>query len=358
MSAEVQLFCTHGSIDSIRFKGTASGIKTGNSTIEGSGKEMIGINDLASKSWAPNTKLVTYIACETGGQNDIASSNSLVYQTVSEGGVNVCVGFKRIIYYSSAVEWSRNYNMHLADGYGVGDSVDYANSFNYSNNSVHSTYLVYNSSLTTPNMKIGRFANSNYSEMQDLKKSYLDVELDKRDLLTSNTINTKYDIKNDEDIYNILENLDKDFNRTNYEILRETSEIHDVKTDNIEKKEYINVRFKVGDFYTNAGYNIKAEDNKIVSIYDNNINKEKQKSAILKEEEFFINKNEILQKTINTTEKDINLEQKVNAQELLETKYFYDIENDKKYIEYIVTSETSDFFGGSDLMADVIKYEI
>lgn len=100
MLSEVQIYCTHGSIDSIRFNGiSSSGIKTGNSTTEGSGKEMIGVDDVGYNCWLSNTKLVSYMCCNTAGTDGNVSNNSLAYQTVSSGGANAAVGFKKIISY-------------------------------------------------------------------------------------------------------------------------------------------------------------------------------------------------------------------------------------------------------------------
>lgn len=275
--------------------------------------QLFSTNDQANSYWSTNTKLVTYIACNTGGENGIADNNSLVHQTVAVGSVDVCVGFKKIISFSQGgEEWARNYNMYLASGYGVEDAMNYANSINYGNNNVHSTYLVYNSATTTPNMKIGKYANT-FSDIDSIEKDYLEEKID-------------------------------GFNRENYVVSKETSEIYDINTNNVEKTEHIDVRFKINDFYTNAGYNIKVKNNRIEAIYDNNIDIDKQKNALMKKEEFLV----------DNIEEVLNKKREVNN----DIKYFYDIENDKKYLEILVKEEISDSFGGTDIAVDTLRYEI
>lgn len=344
--AEVQLFCTHGNIDNIEFLGTAQGIKTGESKVNDydPSRKKFGIEDMVYQYWTQGTKLVTYMTCNGGGTNGIASNNSIVYHSVDVGGVDVCVGFKKEISYSDgAVGWSRNYNMHLADGYGVADSMDYANSFSYNDNRVHSTYLVYNSSVTTQNMKIGRYAEtSNYTENDSIKMDYIQKQMDKRNILKESK-NIECNTNNDKEIYNLISLCTENtINENNYKISRNTSTISDANTGKTEETEYIDVRLYIGDFYTNAAYNVVAKKGKVIAIYDNNIDIKKQNEELKKIEEYKIT--EEMRNNIN--EKDETI------------KYFYDIENDKKYYEVTYRDEIIGEDGMTSIAVDTKKYEI
>lgn len=99
------------------------------------------------------------------------------------------------------------------------------------------------------------------------------------------------DLKN---IFNEIIKIDSNFNYENYEIVKSKGITTVNVVNNIESEcaKYIDLYFKIGDFYTNAGYTIKLKDNMI------NQYKEKYK--------------------------DFNI--KINNQT---HKYYYDIENEK-----------------------------
>lgn len=339
--SEVQLYATHGATDIIFFKGEASAIKTGNSIDLNNGHIQIGILDTAKKYWAPNTKLITYIACNTGGTNGFADNNLITHYSVAIGGVDICVGFKKEIFYDSAEAWSRNYNMYLASGYGVLDAVDYANSISYNNNNVHSTYLVYNGDKTTPNMKIGKYANFNSMiERQSISADYLHRSLENRNIIEekiklNNTISNDYS-----DIYNVIKKKNKEFNIDEYNITREVTEIEDVATNKRQKIEYIDLQKKIGDYYTTSGYVAKIIDNEIVAIYENNLSN--QKNFLNLEKDFKVNYTEvenIVNEKISKIKEKTSEDEKIDLDEECPYRLYYDIENNKKYIELNYKSE-------------------
>ena len=104
----------------------------------------------------------------------------------------------------------------------------------------------------------------------------------------------------------------------------------------------------------------KIEDNKIIAIYDNNIDIEKQKVALENKEMFQMElskttlsnlKNSAVTKTLNAYEnKNIIIEEPF-------IRYYYDIENSKKYVEISVTSQISDDVGTAKAV-DTVRYEI
>lgn len=133
--AEVQLFCTHGSPELILFSKNTTGIKTGSSS-NIAGNDVIGISDLAADCWNnADTKLVSYMGCNTGGEDGNTSTDSLVYQTC-DGGAYTSIGFTKTVTYGSMYEWSKNFNMYLASGYGVYSAAIAANEVEYINNDI------------------------------------------------------------------------------------------------------------------------------------------------------------------------------------------------------------------------------
>lgn len=356
LMAEVQFFATHGSLDSIRFV-SPTGIVTGES-IKSGGKELIGVSDVGAQCWANNTKLVTYMACNTGGLYGIANNTSLVHNTVALGGVDVSLGFKKEISYSlGAYDWARRYNTALACGYGVQSAADYADSFTYEDNRVKSWYLVYNSETSSPDIKIGTYATS---ELISIEESYQELKLDRKNIL-ENQISLMTSFTDEKTtMTNVLKNIDNNFNADNYEITKEVANIEDCKNGTTKTIEYIDAILKIGDFYTKAGYTMKIEDNKIIAIYDNNIDIEKQKVALENKEMFQMElskttlsnlKNSAVTKTLNAYEnKNIIIEEPF-------IRYYYDIENNKKYVEISVTSQISDDVGTAKAV-DTVRYEI
>lgn len=139
------------------------------------------------------------------------------------------------------------------------------------------------------------------------------------------------DLKN---IFNEIIKIDSNFNYENYEIVKSKGITTVNVVNNIESEcaKYIDLYFKIGDFYTNAGYTIKLKDGIVEAIYDNNININKQQQ-LLKSRIYFNCKlednmiNKYKEKSIFDLKekyKDSNI--KINNQT---HKYYYDIENEK-----------------------------
>lgn len=349
------MFATHGTLQDITFKGVeSSGIKTGTTYTMTNGKEMVGIDDVAKLAWGPNTKLITYVSCNSGGEYGIWSNQSITHYSVAIGGANVAVGFNKIIYLDSAEQWSRNYNMWLASGYGISDAVDYANSINYDNNNVHSTLLVYDG-IVDPNMKIGKYATDTTAFIEDdsIESSYLINNYRSRNLIDTN-IDIK-EIKNlKNSIVSLISNYDEDFVDGDYEIFENETCIINALNGDEEKTKYITAVLKIGDFYTDSAYVLKVKDSNIEAIYDNTLEKELVESAI--------NSNNLRTTSINNTEEIINVcknsyvessDENISIKEN-DVKYYYDIINNKKYIEVPIESTINN----SSKMVNYIKYEI
>ena len=337
------MYSTHGSLDSIFFN-TNTGLKTGNDLLLGQ-TDYIGLNTI-SNGLQENTILVSYIACNTAGTDGIASNSSLTYNTVTNGA-NIALGFKKEISYSRAAEpWAERYNERLAQGYGVEDAAEYASQFMYLDSSIYSWHLVYNSSVASTNMKIG-----NYYSANDLggTANYT------RNLIKNEEQLSK--ISTQKDIVNQLKNIDETFNEDNYEITSEISTIYDINGYDSREIEYVVARLKIGNFNTNAGYVARIENNTITAIYDNNINLTLQEDALKNKSQFnmTVDKNTLNnlknKAIIIGEERYTNTKISVKEEEI---EYFYDIEENKKYIVVPIISTGYD----EEKLIDLIMYQI
>ena len=317
--ADVQFFSTHGGLNNIEFSQTGIIVgDTGNYNINGTTKQMIGTNAV---HWDADTILVTYSSCRSAGENDQSNANSITAQT-AQRGADVAVGFRDDINSGSSTNWNERYNERLAAGYGVYDSVEYANSFIYLFPNVKKVQIWHHGDS---NIKIGKYRSNS-------------IVNDDRNLLK----NTKSILDNDAAL-DIIKESNPEFDINNYERIETNgigvSEVgHD--NNNLMTK-YVDLQLKVGEFYTNAGYTIVSEGNTITAIYDNNVDIEKQ-NAILNSRE-----SNILQLTeneINILKDEAIAKIKTNDEiELLEEnityKYYLDIETNKRYIIFSIPNK-------------------
>ncbi len=350
---KVQLFCTHGSVDSISYK-SYTGITTLETHMEGS-YEMIGVPDVARSMWKNNTALVTYIACNTAGENGEYSYDSLACKTVSDGGVRLSLGFTTEVPYGVSEKWSERYHSKLKQGAGVWDSMDYANSDPYfaiwavmDKRDIRKCCL-FKDEFTDENLVINKYINSELNSISDTYS--IDLRKDE------NILKSKIAIKENADdaIAEYLSKYDSNFNIKDYEIGR--SSCCTVSIDKEEKQiDYIYLGFKLGDFYTNKGYVAKVENGNVIAIYDNMKDSIKNNDILLDREKFYVSNNSInLMKMKENILSQSKLEN-VSIEE--DVKYYYDIENDKKYVIIPVRSEVDDGNGGKDLLVDTVTYEI
>lgn len=144
---------------------------------------------------------------------------------------------------------------------------------------MYSSHLFYNSNVTTSNMKIGNYANSNGTN------NLIEAVIDDRNVYKDFTSDLKYDLNKDEDIFYIMKNVNSDFEKDNYIIERQQFGITDINTDETQMIDYIIIRLKIGEFYTNTGYVIQAENGKVVKIIDNNIGYSRLKQLLEKKEQ-------------------------------------------------------------------------
>ena len=322
VARDVVFFATHGSLTSISFEN--SGIRVGSNSGNYVGTDTV--------DWATSdTLLVTYATCNSAGTNGNYSSNSIATATANRGA-DVVVGFRDTINDGSARNWSKRYNDKLGEGSGVYDAISYANSFVYLFPSVKQVHICHHGDN---NIKIGRYRN-------------ILVDNDERNILNEpiQIGNTRSNTA----IIDIMKEVIPNFKEENYEI-QESGYILSQNIDNNESStghRYIDFQLKIGDFYTESGYTLKIKDNIIEAIYDNNINSEIQNEALTNENNFKVNdENELL---LNVD--SINSE--IIESEKIESKYFYDIEEEKKYVVFSIPESKEN----GDKSFKLVKYEI
>ncbi len=346
LAAEVQFFSSHGNVDNITF--ARSGIRVGNEATYGN-LEYIGTNNV--NLWENNTILVTYAGCYTAG-NLAFDSNSITYVTALEGA-EITYGFKNEIFPDSLENWARRYNNKLADGYGVQEAAEYANSFIYVHDTVKEGHIVHHGNT---NVKIGNYHNT--------KSSLLNNITNNTERINTLSISNKNLDSSNENIVAVLKDSNKKFNVEDYEISRRTMGSTNVNTGETDEIEYIDVKLKVGDFVTNAGYTIKAVDGKIEKVFDNNINIEVQDSALKNKNEFKVANfakaediSELKNKAIDEVKNTYLNTDTIVEDEVSDVTYYFDIETGKKYVMISVRSENHKD-GSVGYAYDTVKYEL
>lgn len=346
IASEIQLYSTHGSIDSITYTS-----KTGIADKEkvSGGAEYIGLSNLYN-GWKSNAKLIIYMACNTGGEDGIASNNSLCYLSTVAGGAPACMGLKKEVSYSRGVKpWSDKFHDALSKGYGVKSALESANNGIYSDNNIKSWHYVYDSSETDVDFKIGRY------NTQDLNMIDLSVVDEKNNIIKNKELNNC----NQETITNEIKSYDQDFDINNYmveENVGTITEINNRKIVNEVECKTISYVLKVGDFRTNAGYVVNIIDGQLEGIYDRNIDVIKQKEMIEDIDNYRVklplkNKDSYIEKSKKQINIGYNIDNATSSEE--NVTYYCDINTGKKYMQVDVKSQIDD-----DIAVDTIEYEI
>ena len=357
--ATVQFYYGHGGLNFIVLSPEA-GIIKGRSiisdvTIDGKKNQYEDVQFIGTNTvnWNADINLVSYLSCESAGENSVANADSISGMTCANGAT-VVVGYSSKVHLVSLENWTDRYNEKLGEGYGVLDAVNYANSFNYLFNDVKNIIVWHHGD---PNMKIGKYSSSSKNSI-DFKDN--NPERDDRLVYNFDTMNnTKISSKSD--IESKLSEIYENFDSDNYIIEKNTSYCYDINTNlPTEENVYYNYKLKIGDYITDAGYTVKTTNGVISEIYDNNIDLEKQEQLLKKSYQFNAN---LDNKSLSTYK--ANLNKKVtfkydNTVEVIgnESIFYYDIENDKKYVVASCESEIKIDEQGSGKSIDSIMYEI
>ena len=339
--ADVQCFLCHGNQDCVVT--AISGIVAGSDRMYGN-KDCIGTD---SVHWDADTILVIYGSCQGAGDNGVINKNSVGYKTAVRGA-QVVMAWRSSVNIPNLEKWTKYYNNRLADGYSVIQAMDYANSFSYTDSRVPQNSTIIHHGDT--GIKIGKYRN--ITENQIRPEDNLLLKAKTRTVISSNDVNA---------IYNVIKETYPDFDENNYIITRGNSQSINVTNEQVSETEYINLMLKVGEFETESRFTVRAEDGIVEAIYDNTIDfkKEamltKQKAPMMAnctETELQELKDEAIQKILSAYNNNVS----INTDDVT-YKYFYDIETEKKYVEFSIKS-TMGTQNEEVEACDIVKFEI
>lgn len=360
--ATVQYFNGHGNVN-FALLGTSTGIRNGgdatfNVTTDNGKKVFSNVQFIGTDTvhWDADTDLVSYFCCNTAGENNTVASDSLAKSTCYRGAT-VVFGYTSEVHSISLGSWSDRYNEKLGQGYGVNDALQYANSFNYLFNDVKNGMLWHHGNS---NMKIGKYNPSTKSISEQNNMLDEDTLINDRLVYSSDEINTMK-VSSKSDIESKLSEIYEKFDSNHYVVEKNTSYCYDINTNlPTEENVYYDYKLKIGDYITNAGYTVKLKNGAISEIYDNNIDLDKQEELLEKSYDFNTNINE---ESLSKFKIDSNKKVVARYDNKIEVvgnegTFYYDIENDKKYIVISCESETKIDGEKEGISIDSIMYEI
>ena len=360
--ATVQYFNGHGNVDLLLLGNTGiinGADRTMNVTTDNGKKTFENVQFIGTNTvhWDADTDLVSYLACNTAGVNNSVASDSLARSTCYRGAT-VVFGYTSEVHTVSLGSWSDRYNEKLGQGYGVNDALLYANSFNYLFNDVKNGTLWHHGNA---NLKIGKYNPATKNSLSETNNTLNKDDLtNDRLVYSSNGINTSK-VYSSSNVESKLSEIYKNFDRNNYIVEKNTSYCYDINTNlPTEENVYYDYKLKIGDYITNAGYTVKLKNGVISEIYDNNIDLDKQEELLEKSYNFNAN---ISKENISMYKSDLN--KRVTAKynnkiEVIgnESIFYYDIENNKKYVVISCESEIEIDGEKGGKSIDSVMYEI
>lgn len=266
-------------------------------------------------NWS-NVKLAIFLACQTGAMD----AECLAYDIFQKSGwKTVSMGWRQDITANSADKWSRNFNAKLKTGATVEVALNYANSQNYTNNSVKDI-----SFYGDPQRTFGTRRSAIYS----------DNEINEDNITYITSKNFYYDGTEDttKNLINAIKSINNEFEVDDYEMKKYILS---------EEQQYYTIDFmyKKNNFYTNSGYTLVVKDNFVKQIADNTIRKEENDITFMNKEieinEEIINEAKDLAKIeiLNKNENAV-LREKSDIEVREQTTTLYeDLNSNKKYIQ-------------------------
>lgn len=379
--ATVQFFAGHGNVDYIHF--TTSGIYNGddwNGVSASAGKANFTIDFIGTNSvhWDADTILVTYSSCNGGGTDGNVADDSVARSTCAKGS-DVVVAFTDSVNVHYMDDWTDRYNEKLGAGSGVYDAVQYANSFTYLLGGEKNNVIW---SHGNNNIKIGKYGNSSKNAI-GYEEQVLSLRNPKDNLRNNIVLNTNINcnkLKTEEDISNrtVFKNINSNiaateknietklkeiynnFDINNYQVDTYTTTVMNVNDNSVMNElKYYDYKLKIGDYLTDAAYTVVVENNQIKEIYDNNIDIEKQEK-LLKSDQFTADINDYnIEMYDKKTEEMIKQKYDTNLKTIdKDYTFYYDIENDKKYVIVSHTTEEDINVLESGIAIDSCNFEI
>lgn len=276
------------------------------------GAKWVGI---ANMNWN-TTKLVVYAGCYTAKAGE---DNHITVETFRRGAKSA-LGWHQDVGTISLRQWTNNFNEKIAQGSSFSAAFNYANSQDYNDNNVKDLGIYGDWNMTYRSSRSG-------NTLENPNTIYVTENIE------FNEAN-----QNIEGIFQLVESINQNFNKDNYE----TKIFILNKEDNFYS---IDLTRKVDGYLTNSGYVIAINNGKVVSITNND------KDIITPRS---------IMRTLTNDEKQIYLEDaKTNAiteakngefgslfkDEVNITKqtsnYYYNVETNTKYFRVLSTIENA-----------------
>ena len=303
LESDIIFLISHGSNYKMEFLN--SGIRTGATMdIVISGKEnrevkAIGTNDI---NWN-RVKLAVFAGCETA-----QGQNNLLYDVVTKGA-DVAIGFEERIEEESLFEWCEIFNENLKKGKTMQEIYSIIKKEEFKDNRVGNFKIQGDKSL---------YFQSNESILLNA------IENENIGLIPSEEI-----IYNEENLNNIIEFIEKNiegFDGDEYETYIGGPEINGVR------EPVVNLKRKIGDFYTGDAFVIIIKDGLVSEIIDH-----REKEELTEEEKKELREFKLSEEKIREyKEKAIGGGSIDPDDERVYYRLSYDRETKKKYIEVIV----------------------
>ena len=200
--------------------------------------------DIYLPGWETNkVKLYIFAGCETA-QGTFNISNE-----VYESGAKATIGFTTEVEVDSQYQWLNRFNNCIALGYTIQNALNYANSFNYSNNNCKNYRIYGNGGQVLKRTTSTAVVNTLAAEDATVSK-------------VSNAEINISNVTNKEKVEKIIRECFPDFAFNDFEI--------DIAI-NSDDKATLTVIEKIGDFVTQNAYVLFYENGKITKVYDRTV---------------------------------------------------------------------------------------
>ena len=302
------------------------------------GYNYAGVND--PKTNFSNTMHAQYIGCQTGN-----GTVNLVTRTWDRGAVTV-IGKQRTVGTSSQTQWLNRFNNQLALGASLYAAMNYANSFNYSDNNVK-----YN---TVRGMTSTVIKKSGAKSLDDIDISALEIEYGSDSVNTYIQVLEEYKQRKTIPVNEVI-SFDSKSKNTDYLLKYLASTIDGFDASNYLPIVYdgitadnftVDFIYLINGYETNSGYSVIISDGIVDAIYDNTI---KVGKFELKEVIF---SDDLMDKAYKeAAEQYSNKQNSVVSQS---GKVFYDIENN----EVLYRVKTVYYVNNESYFAEVYDYKI
>lgn len=192
--------------------------------------------------------LIVYAGCQTAN-----GTTNLTNVAVSRGA-QTAIGWSTDVHAISHVTWLKRFNDKLKEKKSIQVAAEYANSFNYSNNSVKN-YVIFGDKnfILGENYEIASSASLN-NIIEDINRNEYIIN---KEITTESGEVSENDIKRNIE-KTIQETIYSDFNASDYKV--------EINGSEIITYDYV---LYVKGARTDLGYTIKVKGNKILNIFDN-----------------------------------------------------------------------------------------